>query len=207
MDVRKPIFDVIKSTLKNAPFSTRQVQEIDDLLDRLKVPSGTLSKPANEPAWITAGRAKIGEREIVGPRHNSWIARGWAKLGAGWYKDDETPWCGFFVADCLNEAGLPYPKNYPAAASFKTHGTTCLPRLGAIGVKSRKGGNHVFFIVGQTPDGLFFKVLEGNANNMVRIGDIRKTDVDSIRWPAGAALPLTVFLPVIAAGTTSGSEA
>ncbi len=206
MDVREPIFNAIKFALANAPFAPRQVQEIDDLLDRLKVPSGTLPKPTNELAWITAGRAKIGKREIVGPRHNSWIARGWAKLGAGWYKDDETPWCGFFVADCLNEAGLPYPKNYPAAASFKTHGTSCLPRLGAIGVKSRKGGNHVFFIVGQTADGLFFKALGGNQSNAVNIVDIRKTDVDSIRWPAGAALPATVFLPVITAGTASGSE-
>lgn len=165
--------------------------------------------PNADPVWIAYGRTKIGQREIVGPKHNSWIASGWAKLGAKWFNDDETPWCGFFVADCLNAAGLPYPKEFPRAKSYATFGAPCPAQLGAIGVKSRTGGGHVFFIVGETPDKRSFKVLEGNANNMVRIGDIPKSAVTDIRWPAGAAMPArsAVYLPTLAAGTIAGSEA
>lgn len=165
--------------------------------------------PTADPLWIVLGRKKIGQREIVGPKHNSWIASGWARLGAKWFNDDETPWCGFFVADCLNAAGLPYPKEFPRAKSYATFGTACPAQLGAIGVKSRTGGGHVFFIVGETEDGRNYKVLEGNANNMVRIGDIAKAAVTDIRWPAGAPLPSPAarYLPKLPAGTISSSEA
>lgn len=163
---------------------------------------------AIDPAWITIARGRIGEREIKGPQHNKWIADGWKRLGAGWFNSDETAWCGFFVADCLDKAGLTYPKNYPAAASFRTYGVACPAQLGAIGVKARAGGNHVFFIVGETPDHLFYKALGGNQRDMVSIMDIRKTDVDAIRWPAGLPLPLPAqrSLPVLPAGIISDKE-
>lgn len=165
--------------------------------------------PTPDPEWIVAGRKYIGQREIKGPKHNDWIAAGWAKLGAGWFNDDETPWCGYFVARCLDDAGLPYPRNFPAAASFRTWGTACPAQLGAIGVKARSGGNHVFFIVGQTPDGRHYKVLEGNANDMVRIGDIARSVVTDIRWPQGAPLPAraALYLPTLPAGVVASSEA
>lgn len=160
-----------------------------------------------DPKWVAHLRSKLGQREIKGANHNLWIAAGWKRLGVGWFNDDETPWCGFAVADALDAAGLPYPKNFPAASSFKTHGTDCAARLGAIGVKARKGGNHVFLIVGETPDKLFYKALGGNQGDAVSIVDIRKTDVDAIRWPAGAPLPTAIYLPVLPKGTISGKEA
>lgn len=160
-----------------------------------------------DPAWIVAARSKLGEREIPGSKDNPWIVGFWQRLGAKWFNDDETPWCGGFVAWCLNEAGLPYPKEFPRAASFKTYGTACPAQVGAIGVKARKGGNHVFFIVGQTNDRLFYKALGGNQGNMVSIIDIRKTDVDAIRWPPGVSLPASPLLPIMAKGVTGASEA
>lgn len=162
-----------------------------------------------EPAWIVAARSKIGEREIPGSRDNPWIVSFWQRLGASWFNDDETPWCGGFVAWCLDQAGLPYPKMYPRASSFKTHGTAVPAQLGAIGVKARTGGNHVFFIVGETPDRMYYKALGGNQSNMVSIVDIRKTDVDAIRWPEGAPLVPRgqMVLPVLPRGTISKSEA
>ncbi|WP_156840266.1 TIGR02594 family protein [Novosphingobium aquimarinum] len=163
--------------------------------------------PAGEPAWIAAARSKLGEREIPGPKHNSWIAKGWASLGATWFNDDETPWCGFFVAWCLDQAGLDYPKAFPRAASFKSWGTDCPAQLGAIGVKSRVGGNHVFFIVGQTEDRAYYKALGGNQSNAVTIMDIRKSDVDAIRWPSVEAMPAELKLPMLARGTISRNEA
>jgi len=164
---------------------------------------------APEPAWIVAARSKLGEREIPGSRNNPWIVGFWQRLGASWFNDDETPWCGGFVAWCLNEAGLTYPKMFPRASSFKTYGTACPAQLGAIGVKARKGGNHVFFIVGQTEDKIYYKALGGNQGNAVTIMDIRKVDVDAIRWPAGAPLVPRgqMLLPTLPRGTISSNEA
>lgn len=159
-----------------------------------------------EPPWVAFGRAKIGEGEIKGPKHNKWIADGWARLKAGWFNDDETPWCGFFVADCLDAAGLPYPKNFPSAASFALYGIPCTARLGAIGVKARPGGNHVFQIVGETSDKLYYKALGGNQGDRVSIMDIKKKDVNHIRWPAGTPL-VDTGLPVLPRGTVSSNEA
>ena len=165
--------------------------------------------PTAEPAWVRAGRSKIGEREIPGPKHNQWILGFWQKLGAPWIKTDDADgaWCGGFVAWCLNEAGLPYPKNYPAARSFADWGMACKPRVGAIGVKARKGGNHVFLIVGETADKAYFKALGGNQGNQVSVIDIRKSDTKFIRWPTGAVLPPFSPLPVMPKGTIGASEA
>lgn len=166
----------------------------------------------DEPKWVTVGRALIGQGEIPGPQHNSWISKGWARLGAPWFNDDETPWCGFFVAHCLEAAGMPYPGKgqFARALAWQTYGRGLIsPAVGAIGVKGRKGGGHVFFIIGETADKRFFKVIEGNANNMVRIGDVAKSDVLAVRWPPAEfiALPLDRTLPVMPRGTIASSEA
>ncbi len=164
-------------------------------------------QPVMEPRWVTFGRSKVGEREIVGPKHNGWIVAGWKRLGAGWFVDDETPWCGNFVAQCMEAAGLPWPKEFARAKAWAIYGRALSAAVvGAIGVKSRAGGGHVFIIIGETPDGRSFKVIEGNANNMVRIGDIPKAVVEAIRWPVNVPVPFGK-LPVLAAGVIAGSEA
>lgn len=202
--------DTIAATLRAiAPQGILKAPEVPhiDALAALWDARSAPTLPLGDPAWIINARSKIGRREIVGPKHNSWIVEGWKRLGAGWYNDDETPWCGFFVADCLNDVQLPYPKNFPSAASFKSYGVDTAARLGAIGVKARPGGNHVFFIVGETPDKLYYKALGGNQSNMVNIVDIRKTDVDALRWPPGVLLPAQITLPILPRGTISSNEA
>jgi len=171
-------------------------------------PAGGPGVAVPDPAWIVIGRKLIGEREIPGPKSNALIAKGWSLLGAPWFNDDATPWCGWFVAHCLDAAGLPYPTKgeFARALRWTTWGTAVTPRLGAIGVKTRNGGGHVFFIVGETPDGRSFKVLEGNANDMIRIGDIPKAAVIATRWPQGAPI-VNIPLPVMPAGTIARSEA
>jgi uncharacterized protein (TIGR02594 family) len=106
---------------------------------------------SQEPKWMQEARARIGEKEIPGPRHNSWIANGWARLGAPWFNDDETPWCGFFVAHCIDAAGLPYPSLFPRALAWSKWGKACPPAVGAVVTFKRQGGGHVGFLVGKTP--------------------------------------------------------
>ncbi|MBO0155285.1 TIGR02594 family protein, partial [Vibrio parahaemolyticus] len=43
------------------------------------------------------------------------------------------------------------------------------PIHGALGIKSRKGGGHVAFVVGKSPDGRHLYMLGGNQSNQVNI--------------------------------------
>lgn len=170
---------------------------------------GTWSPPkaeAPEPVWVAIGRQLIGQREVPGPKHNNWIADGWARLGAGWFNDDETPWCGFFVAHCIDAAGLPYPRGglFARAKAWLDWGRTSKAVLGAVVVFGRAGGGHVGFLVGESPTNYY--VLGGNQSNAVNIMPIAKSRALGCRWPA--SLPATnVPLPKMSGGTVSRNEA
>ncbi|HEV2079956.1 MAG TPA: TIGR02594 family protein [Allosphingosinicella sp.] len=203
-DPRKPIFDLVRADRKRRGLTLPQplVDAGDAWLDSCGFPREVAP---SEPAWVSAGRLLIGEREIPGPQHNPKIVSWWQR-GASWFKDDETPWCGAFVKHCMESAGIAYPKEFPRAAAWATWGVKCTAQVGAVGVKQRTGGNHVFIIIGETPDKRFYKVLHGNSGNMVCIGDIPKADVFAIRWPVGLPQPL-LPLPRMAPGTISRNEA
>jgi uncharacterized protein (TIGR02594 family) len=125
----------------------------------------------------------VGLKEIPGPKHNSTIQTWLSKLGA-WWRDDETPWCGVFVAHCMREAGLPIPQHWMRAKAWADYGSNLRSTHvapGAILVFARKGGGHVGFYAGE--DGTYFYVLGGNQGNAVTISKIAKARCIAIRWP------------------------
>lgn len=139
----------------------------------------------SEPKWLSIARSYVGTKEIPGKKHNSVILSWLAKLNA-WWRDDETPWCGVFVAHCIREAGLPVPANWMRAKAWSDYGanlrsTHVAP--GAILVFARAGGGHVGFYVGE--DKLYFYVLGGNQSNETNIAKIAKARCIAIRWPKG----------------------
>lgn len=161
---------------------------------------------AGEPAWLTEARAHIGTKEIPGKAHNSKVVQ-WLKVTASWANwGDETPWCGAFIDHCFRHVGIAPPANSFRAASWASWGDACKAQVGAVGVKARPGGNHVFLIVGITADGAYFKCLGGNQGNMVSIMDIAVDDVNAIRWPHGVP-QLHIKLPLMPRGTISRNEA
>lgn len=160
------------------------------------------SRPS-EPAWLVEARTHIGLREIPGPRHNKTIL-GWIKRLGGWFTDDETPWCGTFVAHCLDAAGIKRPKHWYRALAWGDWGKACLPVVGAIGVFGRSGGGHVGFIVGESAS--YYYVLGGNQSNMVNIMPLAKERLVDLRWPEGVPLLLTP-LPLMKGGAVSRNEA
>jgi uncharacterized protein (TIGR02594 family) len=162
------------------------------------------SPRAPEPKWLIEARSKIGQREIPGPKHNAWIASSWKRLGAGWFTDDETPWCGLFVAHCIEAAGLPFPKMFPRAIAWADWGKACPPAVGAVVVFKRSGGGHVGFLVGESPANYY--VLGGNQSNAVNIMPLAKNRAVAIRWPTQLGLP-TPGLPKMTGGTVSVNEA
>lgn len=158
--------------------------------------------------WMNEAARHIGLREIPGKRHNSTIVRWNRDLGA-WWTDDETPWCGTFVAHCLRSAGHPLPKYWMRAKAYFEWGVPCSPRVGAIAVFGRKGGGHVGFIVGENANSLY--ILGGNQRNQVNISPIAKNRLvnggkGACRWPSEAELGGRV-LPRMAGGVRTTNEA
>jgi uncharacterized protein (TIGR02594 family) len=139
----------------------------------------------SEPSWLKIARSYDGLKEIPGPRHNQTIIRWLVKLNA-WWSDDETPWCGVFVAHCMQESWLPFPKFYMRAKAWSDYGSLLRrDRLapGAILVFDRAGGGHVGFYVGE--DAGFYYVLGGNQSNAVNVMKLGKSRLVASRWPKG----------------------
>jgi uncharacterized protein (TIGR02594 family) len=139
----------------------------------------------SEPSWLKIARSYDGLKEIPGPLHNQTIIRWLGKLKA-WWSNDEAPWCGVFVAHCIKEAGLPYPKLYMRAKAWAEYGSLLRrDRLatGAILVFDRAGGGHVGFYVGE--DAGHYFVLGGNQDNAVNVMKLGKTRLVASRWPKG----------------------
>ena len=140
--------------------------------------------------WYDEAQRLVGTCEIVGPRHNPTILA-WAKtLGAKMLgisiTDDETPWCGLFVAHCMTQADIAPPKIAVRASSWQDWGSNlhadCLSP-GAVLVFKRPGGGHVGFYAGE--DSTTYHVLGGNQSNMVSITRIAKDRCLARRWPTG----------------------
>lgn len=136
-----------------------------------------------EIEWVHYAREYIGVKEIPGKQHNPTIINWLIKLGA-WWKDDETPWCGTFVAHVLKEANRYIPKHWYRAKAWADAGTVLnAPAYGCLAVFDRKGGGHVGFVVGKDKMGNLM-ILGGNQNNEVSIRPFSTTRVIAYVWPS-----------------------
>lgn len=144
---------------------------------------------ATEPTWLATARAHLGTREIVGPTHNNKLLaflNSASRFNGVVWRDDEMPWCGGFVAACLNAVGVEPVKIAARAKSWASWGSNLSrTRLapGAVLVFERPGGGHVGFYVGE--DSTSYHVLGGNQGNAVSIARIAKARCFAARWPGG----------------------
>lgn len=100
------------------------------------------------------------------------------------YNADGVPWCGVFVAACLDEAGLASPSFAVRAMSWADWDANLRPeRLapGAVLVFERPGGGHVGFYVGEDADA--YHVLGGNQDDLVSIARLAEARCVARRWP------------------------
>jgi uncharacterized protein (TIGR02594 family) len=168
-------------------------------------PATPATTAAGEPAWLLLARAQMGTKEVPGTQHNSRIVDWFSKVGAGWFTDDETPWCGAFVGAMLKLSGVEIVDKGLAvrAKEWAAWGKPTQPRVGAIAVFGREGGGHVGFVVGESATNLY--VLGGNQSNAVNIMPLAKSRLIAMRWPA--ALPLSdAKLPAMTGGVVSTNE-
>lgn len=143
-----------------------------------------------ELAWLAEARKHIGLKEIPGVKHNP-IIQAWLKDLGAWWKDDETPWCGVFVAHCLKAGGRDIPKNWFRAKGYEIYGLPLKqPAYGCVATFTRQGGGHVGFVVGETEKGDLL-IFSGNQSNGVNIAAFPKSRATSYRWPSkgGQLLP------------------
>lgn len=161
----------------------------------------------NDPAWVVEARKHEGVAEIPGPKTNSLISSWLNRLGA-WWSDDETPWCGVFVAHCMQVAGIALPKNWMRAKAWADWGSKLsAPEHGCVVVFERAGGGHVGFVVGRTASGNLL-VLGGNQGNKVKISEFARDRVVGYFWPASVPLPIHQALMVLSStGELSTNEA
>jgi uncharacterized protein (TIGR02594 family) len=143
-----------------------------------------------EAPWLTTARDLLGTRETVGPGNNP-VIMGWAKklgprLGAP-YTGDAVPWCGLFVAHCMDEAKIALPSIPIRALAWANWGQSVAPCSGCVLVFTREGGGHVGLYAGETET--HFLVLGGNQGDAVSIVKIAKDRLTASRWPAG--VPVT----------------
>jgi len=160
----------------------------------------------NDYNWLTEGRRHLELKEIPGTATNSTIAR-WLVELAAWWRDDETPWCGTFVAHCMWHAGYAVPKFWMRAKEWASWGRALdIPVVGCIVVLERNGGGHVGFVVGQDDRGNLL-VLGGNQGNKVSIAAFPRLRAVAYRWPTAVPLFHLDPLPVLAGAELSQSEA
>ena len=106
-----------------------------------------------ELAWLLEAKKHISLKETVGANHNP-VIQAWLKDLGAWWKDDETPWCGVFVAHCLKVGGRDLPKNWFRAKEYETYGLPLKqPAYGCVVTFTRQGGGHVGFVIGEDGKG------------------------------------------------------
>lgn len=160
---------------------------------------------ARNPTWLIIAHNLIGVREVPGPDNNPLIV-GWLKALRAWWHDDATPWCGVFVAHCLQKAGKALPKHWYRAKGWLDWGQPCEPSLGAICILNREGGGHVFLMTAFSKD--FVWGIGGNQGDAVSEAQFARARVLGYRWPADEALPQPApMLLSNAGGAVSRNEA
>lgn len=158
-------------------------------------PAEALSPLSASPPWLDVAKALKGTTEIVGPKNNPTIMRWAEKLGL-WYPNDETAWCGLFVAHCISTAlpQEPQPSNPLGARNWQKFGIELKqPAPGAIMVfwRGTKAGwqGHVGFHLGERRRDGALRILGGNQSNTVREDWLDRARLLSIRWTAYHPLP------------------
>lgn len=146
-------------------------------IDRLIADSGKL-KPAqtkiddNKVPWMKTALKEVGQAEVSGKKANPRILE-YFKASKFWGTDDsgsKNAWCASFVAWVMKENGYTAVENAFRAKAWTSFGKKIsVPVYGAIGIKSRRGGGHVAFVMGQSSDGKYLFMLGGNQGDMVQV--------------------------------------
>jgi len=134
------------------------------------------------PDFVKIALKEVGIYEIKGDLHHPRVLE-YHKTTAGRYGTDEVPWCGSFVNWVMLKAKyqtVAYPERAKAWLEFGR--PVGEPVLGAIAIKSRKGGGHVNIVVGMNYVGQLWCV-GGNQNDEVNLSLYDQEVFEDFRVP------------------------
>jgi uncharacterized protein (TIGR02594 family) len=157
-------------------------------------PAAQPAEAGGGPSWMKVAKAEAasGVHEVKGRPANRRIVEYHATTTLA-AKSDEVAWCSSFVNWVLGKAGIK-GTNDARAISWKDWGVKASPKYGAITViynpsaknsRMSRSGNHVAFLVEETPT--HFTLLGGNQGDQVKVSSYpkRKWVLKGYRWPAG----------------------
>ena len=165
-------------------------------------PEDAAPVPVDLPWYAEAWRLD-GVTETGGKGNNQLILA-WAKALDIPYSEDETPWCGLFVAHCIGSqlSDEPLPGSPLMARAWRKFGIAASPQPGAIMVFWRGSPTgalgHVGFYAGE--DKSAYHILGGNQSDKVCVTRVAKDRLLAARWPATVPAPKGKPLMVTAAG-------
>lgn len=123
--------------------------------------------------WMRTALAEVGTKEVPGMTANKQILEYFNAAGFSGTDDSgkKNAWCACFVSWVMKQNGYtPPPEHaYRAKEWGKWGRKISAPVYGAIGIKSRKGGGHVAFVIGKSGDGKALFMLGGNQDDRVNI--------------------------------------
>ena len=159
-----------------------------------------------EPTWLTYARSELGTAEIPGPQTSTKI-RSWLTSLKAWWTDDETPWCGTFIANVMQRSNVALPKHWYRAKAWLDWGQPIAePVVGCVVIFERTGGGHVGLVVGKDLTGRLL-VLGGNQGNKVSIAPFDRSRVVGYRWPPGLPIGRTLLASFANSEAASRNEA
>lgn len=144
------------------------------------------------PPWMKIAKGELGQHEIKGKGANSRILEYHASTTLK-AKSDETAWCSSFTNWSMEQSGVKGTDS-AAAASWKNWGEPTDARYGAVtvlhnskaaGSSLTTSGNHVGFLVEETPT--HYGLLGGNQSDSVKVTYFPKSKwkLEGYRWPPG----------------------
>lgn len=158
-----------------------------------------------ELPWVETARKYVGTAEVRGSG-TSPVIRGWLTSLRAWWTDDETPWCGTFVAACMRENGIVVPKHWYRAMGWLDWGVPIArPVYGCVVVYSRTGGGHVGFGIGEDDAGRIM-TIGGNQGNRVSIAPFDRARVAGYRVPVGYEDKMLGVFPKLASNGQQSSQ-
>jgi uncharacterized protein (TIGR02594 family) len=135
------------------------------------------------PIWVKIALKEVGTLEIAGDGSNPRIEQYHRVAGLPWAKD-QIPWCGSALAFIMQKAMGVVLSNSARALSWNRYGINIYrPVLGAIAIKTRKGGGHVGIVLAVSGNDLL--LLGGNQADAYTIRKYRIIDFDWFRYPSG----------------------
>ncbi len=183
MGMNTYLFNYGQSILANYNFLQCSIYDV------VEENSLTNSSPAEikTPPWMKTAKAEIGVKEMLGKHNANPRILEYFKASKYWGKDDsgaKNAWCGSFVAWVMQQNNIPPVNKAYRAKEWMNFGKKIeTPIYGAIGIKSRKGGGHVAFIVGKSKDGSKYYMLGGNQKDQVQILEYQKNVWDAFVVP------------------------